>query len=142
MQASRQGSQTTISAPAAGGYALTEPRSPTPPDSVVGEHFPLDTRPPCQCGRPIIRSQPYRMERRLEECCYRCATRCQKRCSSPHPSSTGLGALAGLRRPTSCLGNPVAVLAAHAELRRVGAVAALAAGAGHADEGVTGGWAR
>ena len=78
MHASRQGSQTTISTPAAGGYARTEPRSPTSSDSVVEEHFLHDTRPPCPCGRPIIRCQPYRMERGLEECCYRCATLCQK----------------------------------------------------------------
>lgn len=31
-----------------------------------------------QCGRPIIRSQPYRMERRIEQSCYRCAIRRQK----------------------------------------------------------------
>jgi hypothetical protein len=78
MQASRQRSQTTIRTLAVGGYVVTESRTLTPPGSVAEEHFPLDPRPPCHCGRSMIRSQPYRMERRLEECCYRCASRWQK----------------------------------------------------------------
>lgn len=78
MQASPQLSPTTMRTLAVAGDAVAGSASLTPPDSAVEEHFPLDARPPCHCGRPIIRSQLYRMERRLEECCYSCATRSWK----------------------------------------------------------------
>lgn len=43
----------------------------------------------CHCGRPIVRGQPYRLEGRLEACCYSCASTVAGRgpSSSPTPAT-------------------------------------------------------
>jgi hypothetical protein len=44
----------------------------------------------CPCGRPLVRRQPYLLERRLERMCYRCASKVVG-CAPPTPSlATGV----------------------------------------------------